>query len=167
MNVEAHIHPRAAVLLTCMDFRIDVRKAVADLDLPGMRVYVVTNAGARATDEAMDSIAVAQVLNRMAVAETGFDVAVMPHTDCGAATVDRSELNEAGAAIGTVVGPTFARINGLAPLAHGLEQIAVFAHGQPGIRSLAPQTRYGIALWDTDRGAAHWLQRNVAAPWIG
>jgi len=74
---------RRLVLLTCMDARIDPRIALG-LDLGD--TAVLRNAGARATEDALRSIAVAvHVLGARAVA-------VMHHTDCGMATVDQGEL---------------------------------------------------------------------------
>ena len=74
---------RRLVLLTCMDARIDPRVALG-LDLGD--TAVLRNAGARATDDALRSVAVAvHVLGARAVA-------VMHHTECGMATVDQDEL---------------------------------------------------------------------------
>jgi carbonic anhydrase len=81
-----HLPPQPArrlVLLTCMDARIDPRIALG-LDLGD--TAVLRNAGARASGDAVRSVAVAvHALGARAVA-------VMHHTDCGMATVDQDEL---------------------------------------------------------------------------
>lgn len=77
---------RHLAVVTCMDCRIDPL-AVLGL-LPG-EAHVMRNAGARVTDDVLRSLI--KSVNQLGVTR----VAVMHHTDCGAAKIVLSELRTA------------------------------------------------------------------------
>ena len=76
---------RKLAVVTCMDCRID---PLAVLGLEPGDAHVLRNAGARITDDVLRSLV--KSVNQLGVTR----VAVMHHTDCGAAKIVLSELRE-------------------------------------------------------------------------
>jgi carbonic anhydrase len=74
---------RHLAVVTCMDARID---PLAILGLEAGDAHVMRNAGARVTDDVLRSLV--KSVNQLGVTR----VAVMHHTDCGAAKIVLSEL---------------------------------------------------------------------------
>ena len=72
-------------VLTCMDCRIDVHQAFG---LAPGQAHVLRNAGARASDDAIRSLIKSTI-------QLGVDrIAVVHHTDCGAAKIQLDTLRE-------------------------------------------------------------------------
>ena len=76
---------RQVAVLTCMDARIDPAKA---LGLVEGDAHVIRNAGGRATDDAIRSLAVSSTLLGTR------EVVVVHHTDCGMANVTNDEVRD-------------------------------------------------------------------------
>jgi len=79
----AAVPTRRLAILTCMDCRIDVHEAFG---LAPGQAHVLRNAGARASDDAIRSLIKSTIqleVNR---------IAVVHHTDCGAAKIDLDTL---------------------------------------------------------------------------
>ena len=77
------IPQRHLAVVTCMDCRIDVHEV---LGLAPGEAHVLRNAGARASDDAIRSLIKSTI-------QLGVDrIAVVHHTDCGAAKIDLDDL---------------------------------------------------------------------------
>jgi carbonic anhydrase len=74
---------RRVAILTCMDARLDPAKA---LGLAEGDAHVIRNAGGRASDDALRSLAISQQLLGTR------EVVVIHHTDCGMQTFSNDEL---------------------------------------------------------------------------
>jgi carbonic anhydrase len=94
MNTRLHFLGSAAriqepvqrlAILTCMDARVDIS---ALLGLRPGDAHVIRNAGGRATNEALHSLAVSQ-----AVLKTR-EVMVIHHTDCGMGRFSQAQMSE-------------------------------------------------------------------------
>ena len=94
MNTRLHFLGSAArlqepvqrlAILTCMDARIDIN---ALLGLRPGDAHVIRNAGGRATNDALRSLAISQ-----AVLKTR-EVMVIHHTDCGLGRFSQAQLSE-------------------------------------------------------------------------
>jgi carbonic anhydrase len=94
MNTRLHFLGSAAriqepvqhlAILTCMDARIDIS---ALLGLRPGDAHVIRNAGGRATNDALHSLAVSQAAMKTR------EVMVIHHTDCGIGRFNQAELSE-------------------------------------------------------------------------
>jgi carbonic anhydrase len=74
---------RRVAILTCMDARLDPAKA---LGLAEGDAHVIRNAGGRASDDALRSLAISQQLLGTR------EVVVIHHTDCGMQTFTNADL---------------------------------------------------------------------------
>ena len=77
---------KKAIVLTCMDPRLNDLEAIMGLDLTD--IYVLRNAGGRATDDAIRSLVIAY---KLLAAEQIF---VIQHTDCGMQKFTDAVMND-------------------------------------------------------------------------
>ncbi len=132
---------RKLAVVTCMDCRID---PLAILGLEAGDAHVLRNAGARITDDVLRSLV--KSVNQLGVER----VAVMHHTDCGAAKIVLSELR-AKVVEATGNDPSAVEFHLIDDQAAALEADVEAVRGCP---YLPPGTEVAGFLYDVTTGVA-------------